>query len=483
MAGRPSRRLLARLLAGTLLPTVSPSVGSGFSPTSRTARTGGRAGAAAGDRGGRGRHDGAARAAPRARRGRRRFAHLRERAAPAGAGARAAGRAARAGGDAAISTRAATATARLALGAHAYELDADRAEIARALAGGAGRVAAVRRPRRRPLQARLRGRRMTRGRRRRRPRRRRGQRRLPGGAGRVPPLAAPPRVGALGAVLVLTVWHRAAGSPARSRVWRRRRRGSGAAIWTRRSRSRRATRSACSRQTLDETRAALQARDERMQMMLAGIAHEVRNPLGGLELYAGLLRDALGGQPERLRRGRAHRTRGRPPEGGRQRVPGVRAPAAARAGGRGAAPAVRRDPRADARRAGRRGDRRRGARRPVAVRADAGQLRRALLNLARNAVAAARSARRRRRAAAGRPGGTAARRWRGADRGARRRARRAAALREKIFTPFFTTREKGTGLGLAFVREIVRDHGGEVERSRRARRRQRVSASSSRRAP
>ncbi len=36
------------------------------------------------------------------------------------------------------------------------------------------------------------------------------------------------------------------------------------------------------------------------------------------------------------------------------------------------------------------------------------------------------------------------------------------ALREKIFTPFFTTREKGTGLGLAFVREIVRDHGGDV---------------------
>ena len=52
--------------------------------------------------------------------------------------------------------------------------------------------------------------------------------------------------------------------------------------------------------TLDEMRAALQARDERLQMMLAGIAHEVRNPLGGLELYAGLLRDALGGEPERL---------------------------------------------------------------------------------------------------------------------------------------------------------------------------------------
>jgi len=52
--------------------------------------------------------------------------------------------------------------------------------------------------------------------------------------------------------------------------------------------------------TLDEMRAALQARDERLQMMLAGIAHEVRNPLGGLELYAGLLREALAGSPERL---------------------------------------------------------------------------------------------------------------------------------------------------------------------------------------
>jgi signal transduction histidine kinase len=36
-------------------------------------------------------------------------------------------------------------------------------------------------------------------------------------------------------------------------------------------------------------------------------------------------------------------------------------------------------------------------------------------------------------------------------------------LRDKIFTPFFTTREKGTGLGLAFVREIARDHGDDVQ--------------------
>ena len=64
--------------------------------------------------------------------------------------------------------------------------------------------------------------------------------------------------------------------------------------------SRRETRWGCWRRGWTTCARRLRARDERLQMMLAGIAHEVRNPLGGLELYAGLLRESLAGEPERL---------------------------------------------------------------------------------------------------------------------------------------------------------------------------------------
>jgi len=50
--------------------------------------------------------------------------------------------------------------------------------------------------------------------------------------------------------------------------------------------------------TLDGMRQNIVGRDRMLQMMQRGIAHEVRNPLGGMELYCDILTDELGGRPD-----------------------------------------------------------------------------------------------------------------------------------------------------------------------------------------
>jgi signal transduction histidine kinase len=212
---------------------------------------------------------------------------------------------------------------------------------------------------------------------------------------------------------------------------------------------------------LDEMRVALRARDERMQMMLAGIAHEVRNPLGGLELFAGLLRDGLQGQSERLAEvARVEREIGYLKNVVSDFLDFARRPApvmekfragellnevaeVSRAGVDGAALPIECDSN-------------------LIAYADRSQLRRALLNLVKNAIAAAGPAGHVVLAARIDLGTRQRIEWEIRDSG----SGVSDELRDKIFAPFFTTREKGTGLGLAFVQEIARDHGGNVSLDR-----------------
>ena len=36
-------------------------------------------------------------------------------------------------------------------------------------------------------------------------------------------------------------------------------------------------------------------------------------------------------------------------------------------------------------------------------------------------------------------------------------------VQEKIFQPFYTTKDMGTGLGLAISQQVIQEHGGHIE--------------------
>lgn len=205
--------------------------------------------------------------------------------------------------------------------------------------------------------------------------------------------------------------------------------------------------------TMRDMAASLRAREEELQMMLAGIAHEVRNPLGGIELFGGLLREDLEGDPRRKHVDKILRELGvlaqvvndfldyarqEPHETVSTDVGELLYEVAGLA-------------EADAEKA------------KVtltvsnavenSVRLHRPSVQRALLNLVRNAIQAAESA---------------------VSIAATFEAHRLrlsvdddgsgvpANKEEEIFKPFFTTKQKGSGLGLALVRKTALAHGGET---------------------
>lgn len=219
-------------------------------------------------------------------------------------------------------------------------------------------------------------------------------------------------------------------------------------------------------QTLETMRQALLARDERMQMMLAGIAHEVRNPLGGMELFAGLLREELTPSehvPFDPVQAQSYVDRIQRELGYLQRVVSEfllyarRPPPALQPVDLQALLAEVRDSvQANASEVSIEIESNSSVR--PSVLADPQQLRRALENLARNAAQACLG-----QAGANvtlsvslLPSGKVELQVRDNGPGI------PDEVLPKIWTPFFTTRAQGTGLGLPFVREIVSEHHGSI---------------------
>ena len=220
--------------------------------------------------------------------------------------------------------------------------------------------------------------------------------------------------------------------------------------------------------TLEQMRTALVDRDAERQMMLAGIAHEIRNPLGGMELFSGLLEeglqelpdDAIGtpvkqelvDQARRVKKELRYLTgvvndflafaRDTPPNREDVDVVALLHDVQSLCARDGAATVVVADVGAD-----------------VGVfPLDRGRIKQALLNLVENALAATPPAGTV-TLSAHRDGGAlvlaVVDNGRGID----------AATQKRLFTPFFTTKEKGSGLGLALVRRLARDHGGDAKLS------------------
>ena len=210
-------------------------------------------------------------------------------------------------------------------------------------------------------------------------------------------------------------------------------------------------------QTLEEMRRGILQRDQRQTMMLAGVAHEIRNPLGGIELFAGLLRDDL---PEGDQRSAAEKilrevrnlkniTQGfldwaRPKVAHKEnvRVRDIFNEAASLLGREADSANLEYSEQPE----------------NIGVNADPQHLKQIFINLIQNAIQATPSnCLVQIRAQFSDDDSAIAITFQDNGPGI------PDAIQPQIFEPFFTTREKGTGLGLAVVKNLVEENGGRIE--------------------
>ncbi len=204
---------------------------------------------------------------------------------------------------------------------------------------------------------------------------------------------------------------------------------------------------------MERMRAGIQSRDEQLRLMLSQVAHEIRNPLGGLELFAAAAGDTE--DPEERRRilGRVRQEiRGlnaiideflgfARPEQSRRQLHDVRGPV-------GEAVSLAE---AEMKKAG-------GCLRvslgstPLLAHADARQVKRLILNLLRNASHAGDTVWVEGRMERGEVCITIRDNGPGIP----------ETLRDRIFEPFVGDKAQGAGLGLAIVKELVRANDGRV---------------------
>ena len=210
-------------------------------------------------------------------------------------------------------------------------------------------------------------------------------------------------------------------------------------------------------QTMEEMRRKLLERDAQLRQMLAGVAHEIRNPLSGIEIYAGLIADELPGEDPRREHIHKviaqvhamnlviseflHFARPPSPQPGEvvlsQLVDDARFLLSPEMEAAGVTFHTEVSPEAR-------------------VYADPEQVKRAVVNLMKNAVQAMAEG-----------GALTVRAVRAAGEVALEVEDTGTGMpeevRQRLFEPFFTTREKGSGLGLAIVQQAAETNAGRVE--------------------